>query len=329
LISNEKLIELYSAMVKCRMIAERAGQLARLGRPTSDLASGVGREASIAGIAIDLQPEDTLNSSPEVLVSEFLKGMPLEKMFAGLVSSSNGRRKTARLSDTEPAHATGESPLATDKPQLDGACAAGKAHKAAKNGKVTVVFCGEERPGPGRWRRSLNLASRQNLPIIFVRHLELCEGLDNAPVRRKINDAPPEALAFGVPLIQVDGNDVVAVYRVASESIGRARDRRGPTLIDCITDISADHFGNHARTEAGRPAVSLDPIHVMERNLAGKGLLNQSMRKKIEDSFAAELDRAAHSISNRSDIKHARSTDVSSPFDPGPRFTFIPGNDVL
>jgi TPP-dependent pyruvate/acetoin dehydrogenase alpha subunit len=330
LISKEKLIDLYSAMVKCRIIAERAGQLARMGRLASDLGSGVGREASIAGIAIDLKPEDTLSTSPEVLISEFVRGLPIEKIFAGLARPSDCRNGTD-LPNGEAALpvGTGESPLATDKSQLDGGCAAAKAHKAANNGTIAVVFCGDVQPHRGRWRRSLTLASRQNLPILFVRHLELCDGLDNAPVRRKISEAPPEALAFGVPLIQVDGNDVVAVYRVASESISRARERRGPTLIDCITDISADHFGNPQATDSRKPGGSLDPIHVMERHLAGKRLLTESMRKKIEDLFAPELDRAAESISSQSNINVARSTGVSSPFNPGPRITFIPGNDVL
>ena len=327
MISDDKLLELYSVMVKCRMIAERACVLARQGRLTSVLDSGVGREASIAGIAVDLEPEDTLSPSRDVVASEFLKGTPLEKIFAGLATSPNGRPHTTEDDGTQPV------PIPTAQPQLENACTVAKAHKAAKNGRVAIVFCGGTQPRPGRWRRSLSLASRQSLPIIFVRHLELRDGLDNTPVRRKINEPPPEALAFGVPLIQVDGNDAVAVYRVASESIARARQRRGPTLIDCMTDVSADHFGTRAGLESciasQRPAGGLDPIHVMESHLAGKDLLKPELRKAIEDGFAPELERATRSFANESNVRSARPTEVSRPYNPGPRFSFIPGNDVF
>jgi TPP-dependent pyruvate/acetoin dehydrogenase alpha subunit len=319
LISNEKLIELYSVMVKCRMIAERAGQLARLGKLAASLDSSVGREASIAGIAVDLRLEDTLSYSREVMVSEFLKGAPLEAIFGGLAAeASNGQRLMTAPAATP----------ANEEPGLEKACAAAKSHKIAKTGMISVVFCGEARVHPGRWRRSLSVASRQNLPVIFVRHLELCDGLDNTPVKRKLREAPPEALAFGVPLIQVDGNDVVAVYRVASESIARARDRRGPTLIDCMTDISADHFGLQSCSDASKAAGGLDPIHQMESHLVSKGVWKANLKKKIIENFGSELDRATRPLVTKSNIESAR-TSASRPFNPGPHDTFIPGNDVL
>ena len=320
MISNEKLIELYSVMVKCRMIAERAGQLARLGKLGASLDSGVGREASIAGIAVDLRAEDTLSPSREVMVSEFLKGEPLEGIFGGLASEARNGQRAMTEAAAAPAH---------EQQGLEKACAAAKTHKAKKTGMVSVIFCGEAQLDSGRWRRSLSVSSRQNLPIIFVRHLEMRDGLDNTPVKRKPREAPPEALAFGVPLIQVDGNDVVAVYRVASESIARARDRRGPTLIDCMTDISADHFGLQSGSDASKTAGGLDPIHQMESHLASKGVWKANLKKKIIENFGSELDRATRPLVAKSNIASASVSAASRPFHPGPHDTFIPGNDVL
>jgi acetoin:2,6-dichlorophenolindophenol oxidoreductase subunit alpha len=281
LISNEKLIELYSAMVMCRMIAERAGLLKGEGKLRAALDAGVGREAAIAGIAVDLTREDTLSATPQLFVSEFLKGTTLDGIFSGL---ANGR----------PHAATSANGSAPGESWLDGACTAARAHKVAKNGKIAVAFCETERVHSGRWRRNLTMASKLGLPLVFVRQLEWRDGAKAKQVRKKVTQDLPEALEFGVPTIQVDGNDVVAVYRVASESTARARRGQGPTVIDCIS-VSADHG---VASQNGRLSGALDPIAIMETHLTGKGLFKPDLKKTIESGFGIELDKATRLFVN-------------------------------
>jgi acetoin:2,6-dichlorophenolindophenol oxidoreductase subunit alpha len=282
LISNKKLIELYSAMVMCRMIAERAGLLKGEGKLRAALDAGVGREAAIAGIAVDLTREDTLSATPQLFVSEFLKGTTLNGIFSGL---ANGQAHAAITS------ANGSAP---SESSLDGACIAAKANKIAKNGKISVAFCETERVHAGHWRRSLTMASKQGLPLVFVRQLAWREGAGEKPVRKKVTEDLPEALQFGVPTIQVDGNDVVAVYRVASESTARARRGQGPTVIDCIS-VSADHG---VASQNGSLRGASDPIVVMETHLIGKGLFKPNLKKTIESGFGLELDKATRLFVN-------------------------------
>jgi acetoin:2,6-dichlorophenolindophenol oxidoreductase subunit alpha len=295
LISNEKLIELYAAMVKCRMMAERAGLLIRQGKLAASLDSGPGREATIAGVAVDLLPEDTLSPSRGNLASTFIEGMPLEGFFASLAASHNGRAHcTAKRSGVEMAPGMPTASMTIEK--LDSACAAAKAHKAAKNGKIVVAFCGEEQVGPHCLREKLSLAGRHNLPVIFVCPDELRNGSEKKSTLSKTNGSAPEALAFGVPVITVDGSDVVAVYRVACESIARARQGRGPTLIQCVAGSSSGLNGSdHGSDELA--GVS-DPILTMESYLAGKGLFNPGLKRQIESGFCRELDRATGFLRN-------------------------------
>jgi pyruvate dehydrogenase E1 component alpha subunit len=84
-------------------------------------------------------------------------------------------------------------------------------------------------------------------------------------------------MAFGVPAIAVDGNDVLAVYRVASESIFKARHRRGPTLIECVTSVVPGSNGDstYARQEIG----VVDPLLALETDLVRKGILT-TVRKR-------------------------------------------------
>jgi TPP-dependent pyruvate/acetoin dehydrogenase alpha subunit len=85
-----------------------------------------------------------------------------------------------------------------------------------------------------------------------------------------------EQADFGeVPIIPVDGSDVVAVYRVATESIAHARKGNGPTLIDCVA----------YRLEGQRRAKREDPLGKMETYLAGKGLFDCNLKSKISIEF--------------------------------------------
>ncbi|MGB6191729.1 MAG: thiamine pyrophosphate-dependent enzyme [Terracidiphilus sp.] len=267
MISKEKLIELYSAMVMCRMIGEHAERLARNANLSSSLNAGLGREATIAGIAVDLRPEDTLETTRQAFVSNFVKGMPLNVLLAGAARSSNGN-----------GHA-------------GSACAAAKEHKAAKDGRIAIAYCDAELTDRGQWRKDLNAAGREDLPVIFVRH-RVVNGAETLKAKRQPKRAAlPEALEFGVPVIYVDSDDVVAVYRVASESIARARQRRGATLIDCIANRAA----SEERAGAGANDVA-DPIAIMERHLARNGLFNRGLRKKITEGFGPQLEKATQAL---------------------------------
>jgi pyruvate dehydrogenase E1 component alpha subunit len=278
LISNEKLIELYAAMVKCRMMADRAGKMLRDGRLVTGLEPGFGREATIAGVVEDLLPQDTLIPERGNPAATFVKGTKLERFFASLAVSRNGRGHSAAQRDGAETSASGG--------QLDGACEAAKTHKALKKGGIVVAFYKDEQVERQKLREKLSLASRESLPVTFVCPQGLRDRLGKEPSQGKNGKNAAEALESGVPVISVDGNDVIAVYRVASESIARARQRRGPTLIECIYDGSLE-FGSNGKGK--------DPLLTMEAYLDGKELFKPGLRRQIEDRFLRKLDRATNS----------------------------------
>jgi pyruvate dehydrogenase E1 component alpha subunit len=78
----------------------------------------------------------------------------------------------------------------------------------------------------------------------------------------------------------VDGNDVVAVYRVATESIAHARKGNGPTLIECMIERSKAH----------------DPIRKMERYLKRKGLFSREMKFEVINGFTKHLDASIKAV---------------------------------
>lgn len=139
--------------------------------------------------------------------------------------------------------------------ELHRACGAALAGKTKKNGRVAVVF-GIGADGPA-WTDALEVARVHRLPMIFAAEEREAEARIKLQRARGAAELEP---GTELPHIVVDGNDVVASYRVAHEAIDRARRDRGPTLIECV-----------AFRVAGKP--QQDSVAMMEDYLRGKGLL--------------------------------------------------------
>lgn len=281
LISDEKLIELYAAMVKSRMLAKHAAALKKRGVVAGDLNASVGREAAVAGVAVDLLPEDTLSPSQWDFVSSFIKGMTLDGMFSHLGAGNEHSNWPAKLRFDPKANVIVPAPNLGAR--LDMACGVALVHRTAKNGKIVVVTCGDAADTVESWRDPIRFAGFHELPMVFVWHND---GEDEREIRMpqgRSGDSPSKTADRNVPAIIVDGRDAVAVYRVASEAIQRARSGRGPTLIECKgaeNGLNGSIRGEH------------DPIVRMEAYLTRKGLFSAAEKRKITAAFNRDLDAA-------------------------------------
>jgi pyruvate dehydrogenase E1 component alpha subunit len=268
-------------MIKSRMVVERAGHLKEKGVLAGDLDGSRGREAAIAGVGIDLLQEDTLSPSHCDLVSSVIKGMPLDRMFLRLTSNGNGHATTPENAHLD-RDANVMAPGLHMDAQLNAACEAARAHKAAKNSKIVAVTCGDGAASLGCWREALTRAGELELPIIFVWHNDPADRQESLIER---DDLRSKTTSRNIPAITVDGADAVAVYRVASESIQRARRLRGPTLIECRSGLLPGQAN-------GKQPEWNDPINTMETYLIAKGLFNPDLKRKIAAVFDRELDAA-------------------------------------
>ena len=239
LISNQKLLQLYATMLKCRLLDERI-RAEREHLPTSgiDPLPPRGREAAVVGVLMDTLSDDTVDAPPLDLIPLFVHGTPLANLFRML---RKGR----------PA------------PYASGAVANG----AKGDKKIGVVVSGGGGAERRSWTDALRLASLHRPPTIF-----LCW-------------KPRKAPSVDFPIMTVDACDVVAVYRVASESIAHARQGFGPTLIEC------QHWQG---TDATR-----NPLLNMEKYLVRKGLFNKATKAEITVGFHKELDAAVKSAYGR------------------------------
>jgi TPP-dependent pyruvate/acetoin dehydrogenase alpha subunit len=289
LISGEKLLTLYASMLKCRMIEERASALFVQRESAGSCHSALGQEASAVGAAIDLLPEDFICSPQVDMMVNFTRGVALDKLFRDLFARCAG-------TSTHAAAAREGNRLSIAAAQLNMAASAALANKIEGKRKVGVIFSGAEAALPDCWRETLDFAGAECLPIVFVCQNDLKSVPARLKAQTKVKDPALKTPACGFPCITVDGNDVVAVYRVACEAIAHARLGHGPTLIACQTwrlSAAAKKVPGKARNrKVSLCPESNDPILKMEAYLTGKGLFSTEFRQQVAAAFGPTLDAA-------------------------------------
>ncbi|HEU5457705.1 MAG TPA: thiamine pyrophosphate-dependent enzyme [Terracidiphilus sp.] len=290
LITPERLGEIHAAMLRCHAIAERAGALVRAGLPARGLHAALGREAVYAGALVGLEAQDVLIASPRDAAAGILRGASPADLFAPFAPKKPERRKDP-CSPPE----SGALPVAsTPEAQLhlaNGAALALKPHAD----KALAVALGELGAAADEaWKQALAFAAAETLPVLFVCFLRARKAADFVAAEARFNELHAMARTVQVPAIAVDASDAIAVYRVASESIARARMRRGPTLIACLLHPTEHVPDSGPRT--GTADVFADALRGMESYLDRKGLFDPARKAKIAGEIARQLDRATRGL---------------------------------
>ncbi len=261
LISNKKLLALYAAMLKCRILE---GRIRRLSAEKQGAAFR-GREAVAAGILADLRLDDTICAPRGDLAPRFLKGVSLNALFPALASTRPGGRDALSASN---ALANVLPSLESFADRIEIAMRAARLGSQGKRKKISVLFLSSNEIAEDVWKQSLQSAAAAHLPILFV-----CHG------GAQTTNLAQQALRCGLPGIAVDEEDVVAIYRVASEAIAHARRGNGPTLIEC----------RRWKLEGTRSRGG-NAVRAMETYLMGKDLFSRKFKIEVISQFGRELD---------------------------------------
>ncbi|HEY4045491.1 MAG TPA: thiamine pyrophosphate-dependent enzyme [Acidobacteriaceae bacterium] len=279
LIRNEKLKQLYMAMLRYRLMEQRVSSPSAGQQPRATQPGPAGCEATEIGCTIDLRSRDAIALPNDHWLSAILQRPSLRTHLGGRLRSIQHVGEQAA-----------EQLIAS-------------ADRLKSTKMVVVVFADHATPFP--WGRVLKRAGSQSLPFIFVERANSSFN-SNGPRGRR---SKLRAEDFGCPEIPVDAHDVVAVYRVAHESIQRARRGGGPTLIQCQPYLvengtATGTRGTKSDAKDGRRNgatapqknsldwTTKDPIEQMEQYLIRKGLFQNSWKNRIVREFSKQLDLA-------------------------------------
>jgi TPP-dependent pyruvate/acetoin dehydrogenase alpha subunit len=286
---------LYTAMLKTRMLEEQVLAWLRAGKVPGVPVPVLGGEATEIGACIGLQPDDSFASSRPALATHVVRGTPVKLVFSQLLKP---QQRTAATADVPALRVIPQS--ATVAAQFDVAAGVALAYRQLEKPNVVLALAHDGLAALGFWHEAATLASRHRLPLVFMvencaqSHPNGVTGLHSLALHSD-DDLRDRAEAYGIPGITVDGNDIVAVWRVTQESIHRARSGAGPTLIECRTwrwHAEADNPSSNGRSRS-KLRWQNDPLHHMEHYMKKRKLWKQAWEDNLVAEYRAALADAA------------------------------------
>jgi pyruvate dehydrogenase E1 component alpha subunit len=170
------------------------------------------------------------------------------------------------------------------------------AQKRLGSGGVTVCFFGDGAANEGAVHEALNMAAIWGLPVVFVCENNLYAASTSFETAFAIENIADRAGGYGMPGLIVDGNDVLEVYEVAGEVIGRARRGGGPALLECKTYRLCGHSRSDPLTYRPEGEEALwrekEPIGRLAATLTALELASDEKLKQIEGEVIAVVEEA-------------------------------------
>ncbi|MBI2144710.1 pyruvate dehydrogenase (acetyl-transferring) E1 component subunit alpha [Candidatus Woesearchaeota archaeon] len=282
-LSARQLVELYGLMVLCRRFDEKALSLQRQGR-LGTYASVLGQEASQIGAAYALGKADWVFPTYRDASILIVRKQPMVRVLQYFGGDERG---------SIPAEGVNNFPISIPVgTQGLHAVGAGMAATVQKKKFAALACFGDGATSEGDMNEAFNFAGVFKAPVIF-----LCQNNQYAisvPVKRQTaaETIAQKAIAFGFEGIQVDGNDVLAVYSATAAALKKAYAGKGPTLIECLTYRIQNHTtSDDASKYRSAAEVELwkkkDPVARMRKFLERKKLWDN--RKEAE--LAAKVER--------------------------------------
>jgi pyruvate dehydrogenase E1 component alpha subunit len=295
-IPDELLLELYRAMVLARRFDERMLSLQRQGR-IGTFGPISGQEAAQLGTVALLRPSDWFVPAFRETAAELWRG----RMMEGVLLIYGGFNEGGKAQKGNNRNLPLSIPVAT---QVLHAVGLGWAIKHRGKDEVAMTFFGDGATSEGDFHEAMNFAGVYQLPVVFVcQNNQWAISLPRAKQTRSKTLAQ-KALAYGFSGIQVDGNDILAVYAAAKEAVDRARSGGGPTMIECVTyrvlmHTTADDPTRYRTEEEVKEWKKRDPILRFQIYLKGKNLLTDEKIEELEKAVRDDIQRAVENVENQ------------------------------
>ena len=286
-IPDDDLRRMYRGMLLARRLDERMVKLQRQGR-IGTFAPLKGQEAAQIGSVACLSSRDWMVPSFRESAAMLWRGWPIEKLllfFAGYLEGGQPAPGQRDLPVT--------IPVSTQLPH-----AVGLAYAAQykDDDAAVLAYFGDGATSEGDFHEAANFAGVWHVPVVF-----LCQNNQwaiSVPLKKQTHSRTiaQKALAYGFAGLQVDGNDLLAVYAATREALARARAGEGPTLIECVTY----RLGMHTTADDPTKCRSDDEVKAWERKdpltrlgpyLERRGIQVAGIEAEIDAEIAAGVER--------------------------------------
>ena len=297
-VSGDLARRLLATMWLCRAFEEKVSELIQSGTIAGLVHLAIGQEATAAAIGALLGDDDLLFSGHRAHGHALAKGADPSRVLAEIAGRATGlcggKGGSMHLVDVAHGFLGATGVVGGNVPNALGVALA---QQQRRTGHATVVFFGDGAAQAGHFLESLNLASLWELPVVLV-----CENNGYAEFTPRSAHTNVERVArlaetYGIATLTVDGNDALAVHEAAAPFIARAREGKGPALIECLTYRMRGHYEGDAvkYREASELDVwkQRDPLRILERRMDVEAWGDNAVARATESAARARVDAAA------------------------------------
>jgi pyruvate dehydrogenase E1 component alpha subunit len=291
-LSDSDIRRIYELLLLSRTFDQRALKLQREGR-LGTYAPILGQEASQVGSAFSLEKSDWIFPSYRESGVYITIGYPIHMILQYWAGDERGLKTPDDLNifpisipvGTQVLHAVG----------------AAMASKYRKDKTVAITYFGDGGTSTGDFHEGLNMAGVFKLPVVFI-----CQNNQWAISMPRSKQSASKTLAqkaygYGIEGLQVDGNDIFAVYKATAYALQKARQGEGPTFIECVTYRIADHTtADDATRYRSKEEVETwkakDPMQRLKLFMEKKGLWTAQYQHEVEEKAASMIDEAVKTL---------------------------------
>jgi pyruvate dehydrogenase E1 component alpha subunit len=295
---------MYEGMLRIRLFEETQSRVFKAGEQEGFTHLYLGEEAIAVGACLNLDRDDFITSTHRGHGHMIAKGGDFKKMMAELYGRSTGqclgRSGSLHIADRSIGMLGANGIVGDGNPIAVGA---GYSIRLRGTKQVVVSFFGDGATNQGTFHESLNMAASWDLPVIFViENNGLSCGTLTESVCRVLNNLGDRAAAYGIPGENINGMDVLEVYRTVGKAVERARAGRGPTLVNCKTYRHHGHFEGDIdirSPEQVEEAQRHDAVADFERRMLDESLITdrriQELRSKVQQMVDEAVEFARNS----------------------------------
>jgi pyruvate dehydrogenase E1 component alpha subunit len=295
------LKKMFLRMVRAREFEEKLYFLFLTTQMPGTMHQATGQEAVAVGVVSALNADDYVTSTHRGHGHCIAKDVPLDLMMAEMFAKRNGVCKgmggSMHLCDFSRGLVGAFGMVGAGIP-----IATGAAFSSVVRGteQVAVSFFGDGAINEGVFHEALNMASLWKLPVVYViENNQYALSMPNELVSA-VTDLSSRGCGYNIPGETVDGNNVAAVvaavYQAAKRAVDRARDGKGPFLLECITYRLRGHArfepANYRQKDEVEEWKKFDPILRFKNAVLESGRLSGGELKKIEDQVKKEIEKA-------------------------------------
>ena len=331
-LSDETLVDLYTKILKPRLIEEKMLILIRQGK-VSKWFSGIGQEAIAVGVTAVLNPEEYILPMHRNLGVFTTRGIPLYRLFSQWQGKANGFTKGRDRSfhfGTQEYNIIGM--ISHLGPQLGVADGIAVANKLKKNNQVTAVFTGEGATSEGDFHEALNIAAVWDLPVLFIIENNGYGLSTPTNEQYRCENLADKGVGYGMESHIIDGNNILEVYTKLEALVASMRENPRPILLEFLTFRMRGHeeaSGTKYVPQELMDAWAIkDPVDNYKKYLESISVLTADLDAQIRLAIKQEIDEHWAMATNEPDIVPTFEGELNDVYKPYEFENITPGSET-